>query len=479
MERISLYIRTTKVTGKIKLRFRLIDGRAVQIFHKSQIEADLADLKKFESDGSVKPRVSIYNEQLHIAIVQEVNAMRDAYREMKINGEAITTEAFEKRVDMILFPERYKVNAGYGAETLIERLGRFLDGLKQYKTVSSARLVAYISVKYKLNRYLIINKKTNYKPEDFKPEDILGFREFIINEYKYVEKYPLFYKNVSGRSLPTKQIGQNTATAKLRTLSVFFNELESNDEILKSPFRRLSKTRLKEVMSEIRRDPFWLTREELMTVMNTEVREELKEVKDAFLLQCALGCRISDYMKMDMSNVSVTDDGIPYVYYLAQKTLHTSSGKKEKTTPIMLYALEIIKRTGFKFSIFTHRQQSPILYNQLIRELLKECKIGRIISQYNDIEEKMEHKPLYEVGSSKLARKTHVDIASKIQINMYATGLHEAGSSAVEHYTKLQLNDLFILLSLAFNQPQYKVDKDLNVIEVAGSPANGEIETKI
>lgn len=47
---------------------------------------------------------------------------------------------------------------------------------------------------------------------------------------------------------------------------------------------------------------------------------------------------------------------------------------------------------------------------------------------------------------------------------MYATGLHEAGSSAVEHYSMLELHDLFVLLCTAFNQPQYKVDKQLNVL---------------
>ena len=83
----------------------------------------------------------------------------------------------------------------------------------------------------------------------------------------------------------------------------------------------------------------------------------------------------------------------------------------------------------------------------------------------------MEQIPLYKLGTSKLCRKTHIDIANKIQINMYATGLHEAGSSAVEHYSKLQLHDLFVLLCLAFNQPQYKVDNDLNVI-------SDEIEVK-
>lgn len=71
MERITLYLRTTNTSGKIKLRFRLTEGREVQLFHKSQIDTDLADLRKFEMDGSLKPRVSIYNKKLRIAITDD------------------------------------------------------------------------------------------------------------------------------------------------------------------------------------------------------------------------------------------------------------------------------------------------------------------------------------------------------------------------------------------------------------------------
>ncbi len=45
--------------------------------------------------------------------------------------------------------------------------------------------------------------------------------------------------------------------------------------------------------------------------------------EDIFLLHCALGCRIGDFMKLSMSNVAVTDDGIPYVQYLPKKTMKT------------------------------------------------------------------------------------------------------------------------------------------------------------
>lgn len=54
---------------------------------------------------------------------------------------------------------------------------------------------------------------------------------------------------------------------------------------------------------------------------------------------------------------------------------------------------------------------------------------------------------------------------------MYATGLHKVGSSAVEHYSMLEIRDLFMLLCAAFNQPRYRVDKQLNVLpeEINGS----------
>ena len=69
------------------------------------------------------------------------------------------------------------------------------------------------------------------------------------------------------------------------------------------------------------------------------------------------------------------------------------------------------------------------------------------------------------MGSSKLCRKTHVDVMNKVQIDLYAAGLHKSGSDAVNRYTKMELKDRFALMCTAFEQPMYKVDKDLNVIK--------------
>ena len=62
MERVTIFLRTTKKEGNIKLRFRLRDGREVDLYHKSTIRAELKDLAKFDENGNIKPKVSVFNQ---------------------------------------------------------------------------------------------------------------------------------------------------------------------------------------------------------------------------------------------------------------------------------------------------------------------------------------------------------------------------------------------------------------------------------
>ena len=382
---------------------------------------------------------------------------------MKDEGRVFDANDFEERIDKILNPEKYNIVKVEEVETLLDRFNRYIDGLKTYGTVSEGRAKIYRIVWDKLSRFLIIFKKAKYTAEQFTPEDILAFREFVINEYKYVDKHKAIYGNLPKTSVPTKQASINTASAKLRALQAFFNELEENDEILKSPVRRLTKKRRNEALREQYDDPFFLRYDEVQQIMTADVPDRLTETKDAFLLQCALGCRIGDYLKLSMSNIAITDDGIPYVQYLPKKTMKTQNDRREKKTPLMLFALEIVKRSGFKFGVLKYASGKSG-YNAKIKKLLEHCKIDRLVNQYDEATGTMLRVPLLTVGSSKLCRKTHIDISNKAQVNMYATGLHEVGSSAVEHYSMLEIRDLFTLLCAAFNQPQYRVDKQLNIL---------------
>ena len=97
-------------------------------------------------------------------------------------------------------------------------------------------------------------------------------------------------------------------------------------------------------------------------------------------------------------------------------------------------------------------------YNKALRDLLKFCDITRQVSLFNPESGNNEYRPLYEVASSKLARKTHIDMLNKVQINYYAAGLHREGSKAVFRYTSLELADRFALLNAAFGEEGYKVE---------------------
>ena len=75
MERVTIFLRTTKKEGNIKLRFRLRDGREVDLYHKSTIRAELKDLAKFDENGNIKPKVSVFNQELNMAIDHELDAI--------------------------------------------------------------------------------------------------------------------------------------------------------------------------------------------------------------------------------------------------------------------------------------------------------------------------------------------------------------------------------------------------------------------
>ena len=100
MKGLTIVKRTNKTEGTIRLRFRLRDGRGVDLYHKSEIDADLKDLDKFADTGELKSRVSVYNKKLKLDIDTEIDAMETAYKQLCAQKDKtrITTDEFEKAI---------------------------------------------------------------------------------------------------------------------------------------------------------------------------------------------------------------------------------------------------------------------------------------------------------------------------------------------------------------------------------------------
>ena len=461
MERITLFIRTVKTQGSIKLRFRLIDGREVDLFHKSLIKADLKDLSKFNIDGSLRPKVSIYNSDLKNQIDVEISKMRAAYLSLceRMDKTHISGELFEAEIASIDNP----IEPVKEEESLLQRYDRFVEEGYRDKIFGEGAKRHYMVVSGSLKRFLTIKKLTKLTPREFGADMLMNLRQFFFDEYKYVEKNPKVFKDMRKRDLPKHVRDSNTVINRLKKLQAFYNELEERDEVEISPFRKLGKKRKAQILRQEYDDPRFLHKEEFLQIMSAEVPKELQETKDVFLLQCSFGCRISDFKALNMSKVAVSDDGIPYIHYLPQKTKRENLSKEEVETPIMKFSLDIIKQYEFNFPILKY-VSGKSGYNVKIKKLLEHCKIDRLVKIYDEAKGDNVFLPLHEFGSSKLCRSTHVDMMRKVQVDLYASGLHKEGSKAVHRYTKSELSDRFALMCAAFDQPKYKVNSQLEII---------------
>lgn len=349
------------------------------------------------------------------------------------------------------------------SELMYPRFLRFINEAHRDGVMGGARYAVALSKARKLDRFLRINGQSSMPVRAFTNEMVLKFRQFIQNEYQYVSLYPGLYPRGAGHRPPQKRLRDTTVVHDLKLLQAFFAELENTGEIDRSPFRRISVEKRRHMMHVMYDAPVFLRAEELKQVMATPVPADLQRAKDIFVLNCAIGCRISDLLRLTPDKIAVSDDGIPYVHYIPSKTARVLTMNQEIQTPLIRSALEIVLRTRLAFNGRNPKYQKQV-YNKNLRRLLEYCGIDRLVCLYDPERGDNVYRPLYEVASSKLARKTHVDMLTKVQINYYAAGLHREGSGAVFRYTSLELADRFALLNAAFGEEDYRVDKDMKVV---------------
>lgn len=422
-------------------------------------------LAVFTPEGTLRPRVTVYNPKLKGEIEEYFAAINAAYNHMKITGMDMRSEVLQAKVDKILNPETPEaILHPNGQENLIKRFRRYIEEAYRDGIIGQHRHMHYDAMCRRMERFLHIKGHSNMMPEQFDVKMLMDYRAFIADEYLYVEQYPKLYVKDGRKRYPTRRISNNSVVHEMKGLRAFFNELENTDEIFKSPFRKISHERFKTMMRLKQDEPFFLRASEFKTVLNTEVPAELQTAKDIFVLNCCIGARIGDFMNFTMDRIAVSSEGIPFIHYIPHKTMKEQETMTEIKTPLVRVAYDIVMRTRFDFN-----QQavnySVAVYNRELRKLLKLCGIDRPVAKFNEAKGDNNYYPLYEVASSRLARKTHVDIMNKVQVNAYVAGLHAEGSDAVYRYTNLEIADRFALMNVAFGQKAFHVNHDLTLVK--------------
>lgn len=451
---------TPGTAGAVLARFRLTVGRRIQLYHTSDIRTTAEELRKFNADGTPRKRVA-YCRELMRRLQERMRMIEDTYLGAVACGrEPRTTKEFNALMREALNPTPDKPKG-------VPLLEAFRDHIAM-PHFSEARKRGYRVTLAVLARFLAVSGAEGMTADEFTADHVEAFAAFCRDEYMHAAdpRHAEVYRGL--KRCPDAERSQNTVSAKLRQLQAVFSRLEEAEVIGRSPFRRMGKARHAAAMRESYTAPESLTLDELRRLRSAAMPEGLEETRQAFALQCAVGARVGDFARLTADNISLTGRGAAYLHYVPRKTRNTSLA--EVRTPLVLYALDIVRATRMRFGILRNVSGHDG-YNARIRRVLRAAGITRQVCV--SVGGEVRRVPLCDVASSKWVRRTYVTLCDMAEARHAVSGLHAEGSEAVKHYSALTLDDRFALVSAAYGEPLYRADEGLRAVSVPADDAEG------
>lgn len=371
--------------GKSEILLRVNSGRGTQIRLKSGI---FISPERFKNGDIVKPR---FNQS-------EVNELRD------LENRLYSIEKY--LIDVCLNTPQCEL----GKQYLEESLDKFLhpktekptDLREAYEAFLKVRELSYNRRKcYKvtqgtIERYEEIRRKKTsaYRVtlDNFTSADLKEFEDFLRREPDFAKRHPDIY---GGRKTSVK--GTNTLVCMLKHLRAVWNWAIAEGLTTNNPFIRFK------MPTASYGTPYYITTEERDKIADFDLssRPALEVQRDIFVFHCLIGCRVSDLIKLKGDNVI---NGA--VEYVAGKT------KKERPdvirVPLHERAAALIKKYGRGKEEPLFPFITPQRYNDAIKEIFTICGITRRVTILNPTTGEEERRPLNEIASSHLARRTFV-----------------------------------------------------------------------
>lgn len=286
-----------------------------------------------------------------------------------------------------------------------ETIYTLFDNFLKERKLSENRHEHYMVLKRCLERYEAHSKQT------FSFEiDLYSFENYLSIENTLRDKQ--------------KQRGVNTVIGLMSKLRSFFLWAIANEHTTKNPFAQFKIAEAKYGT------PYFLTIAERNYLYNFDFkkRKELAIQRDIFIFHCLVGCRVSDLM--DFSDANIIDG---FLEYVAGKT--SDEDPKTIRVPLTDTAKEIVKRYAGGEMLLPFI--SEVNYNLAIKEMFTIAELNRSITVLNTVTRKDEQKPLNEIASSHLARRTLIgNLYSKVQDPNIVGSLsgHVEGSKAFARY---------------------------------------------
>ena len=280
-------------------------------------------------------------------------------------------------------------------------------------------------------------------------EDLSEIENFLFHEREFFLQYPQIYEVVPySLKVPKKSVrkvkpyldatgnprpkgmpvvrGQNTVTDIMTRFRSFMIWAIEEGYAQKNPFKEYR------INESVYGKPIYISVAERKKIHETDMSDDpvLEQQKNVFVLQCLIGCRVGDYYNMTYDNLIGNA-----IEYIPSKTRNDRVNTIR--VPLTETALEIINR----YRNLERKTIMPFVaqqtYNVYIKKVFLRAGITRTVTVINQQTRQEEQRPIYEIASSHMARRTFIGNIYKNVKDPNLVGAlsgHKEGSKAFARY---------------------------------------------
>ena len=390
--------KAAKGSGRHEVLARFVVGSRYNQRAKTNIFAP-AEYWDAEAQAVAVPKWRLMNEEQRALVetLNEVNtrlqkmraAIMAAFIEAGAGKEGLASDWLTSTLDRYNFPEKYEEKPA--AYTLAQGFADYL----QFNKISEQRAKNTQVVKRSLIRYEAHTGARLYL-DTLTADDIRAFEAYMRNECEIVKDNPaLLAACPESRYIEARS--ENTIICRLKILRAVVLWNLANGHTNNNPFARYS------IGECVYGTPYYISLEERNHLYNFDLsaRPALAVQRDIFVFQCLTGCRVSDLLKLTRSNLIA--GGIEYIP-IKTKNEHPTTVR----VPLNSIAAEIVARYEDKSRAALLPFVSSQKYNDAIKEAFTLAGLTRPVTVTDPQTRQEVQKPLNEIASSHLARRTFV-----------------------------------------------------------------------
>lgn len=407
MATVNAFIRvSTKKNSVVNIRFRLRDGRSIQMFHKSEITILSSDWDA--KAQTVKAKV-IYDAEERLKLNESVNNRKNLILQLYTAEpikDKLTSDWLEDAIDKSLYPEKYHIEVPKVEPVkVIEFLDQFVATAHLRKDPLTGRLLSpntkkqYVTTTKHIKEFAKLSKRKDFPFEEINQRFYDKFVAYLQNELPLLDNEGNQVFNEDGtKKLKKVSFTQNSVGKYIRALKVMLNEATKEGVNTYTDYNDFH------VFAE-EVDNIYLDENELLKIKEVDLAgsPSLDKVRDWFLLLAWTGCRFSDLEKISKTDIK---DG--FITFRQQKT------NTKVTIPLHPVVKEILEKYEYNMPEPISNQK----FNDYVKEVGKQAKIddSETITKTIGGVLTTNQMPKYELISSHTGRRSFCT-------NMYKRGL--------------------------------------------------------